>query len=545
MPSEQLRAAPAGAACGMPEGHEESKLRRDAYRRAFECDLPGTPEEFTQLAAEAERRAWPEVARAALYGQLRHAAEPGGDAEKEIAGLLERAESDNDRDMVALALAWKAWVATVRKGEVGGQADEDLARAAVMLESAGDPIVKAAAHFRVAFSFWHRRLWELADEQFAATEAMVDAVDPFVKDPLLHRAALAFDRVMLQVDLAYAAREVGDIAATQQRRDAQLELIAAAECLDMPSQWRDHIRLAALVVDVLAGTERLGDIDQELRRLPERAWLAEWEGHLHLARALHPQLLGQEAARQAAEQAVEVLARTNTNEPVYFMALRQAAELESTVAGKPTAGLRSAQALASQREEGRPASLAGMRSRLASERLRAEHEALLNDAYSDPLTGLANRRGFEHHLEALVSSGADQVALLLFDLDNLKPLNDRYGHPAGDKVLCRLAKVLSARARPGDCAARFGGDEFALLLAGAGPDAADRCAAEVSAAITSEPWEEIARGMQVSVSAGYATGHPLDIDRLTAAADTALFKQKTSRRAALDLSARAAGQAEG
>lgn len=517
------------ATCDVSFEHDAGVARRDACRRPFECDLPGTPGEFGAMVAEAERLHWSEVVRAGLYGQLRHAAEPGGEAEEEIARLLERARSDGDDDMVALALAWRAWVAIVRRGEMGGQADEDLARAAVMLESQGEPVTKAAAHFRVAFSFAHRRLWELADEQFAAAGAMVDAVDPFVKDPLLHRAALAFDRVMVQVDLAYAAREVGDMAAVRERKKAQEALIAAAMRLDMPPEWLDNIRLAALVVDVLAGADRSQDVDEELEGLPEREWLAEWEGHLRLARSLRREIVISEAAEEA-ERAVQLLSCAKGDEPVYFMALRRAAELEAAVAGQ-TAGLRSAQALASQREQCRLASLAGMRARLASERMRAERDTLRRHAYSDPLTGLANRRGFESHVEALLASGTREVALLVFDLDDLKPLNDRFGHPTGDKVLRQLAEVLTASVRPGDCAARFGGDEFVLLLAGSGPDVAAQRAGEVTSEVSGLDWEDISPGLRVSVSAGYAAGHPSDIDRLTSEADAVLCRDKAARRA--------------
>jgi hypothetical protein len=87
------------------------------------------------MVEEAERRQWPEVVRAGLYGLLRHAAEKGGDAKDGIRRLLERASADGDDGMVALALAWRGWVAIVKRGEMGGQADEDVARAAVMLEA--------------------------------------------------------------------------------------------------------------------------------------------------------------------------------------------------------------------------------------------------------------------------------------------------------------------------------------------------------------------------------------------------------------------------
>jgi diguanylate cyclase (GGDEF)-like protein len=481
------------------------------------------------MVEEGERRQWPEVVRSGLYGLLRHAAEGGSEADEEVRRLLERASADGDDDMVALALAWRAWVAIVKRGEMGGQADEDLARAAVMLEGAGgDPVVRTAAHFRVGFSFWHRRLWELADEQFAACEAMVDAVDPFSKDPFLHRAALALDRVMVQVDLALVQRELGDLDSVRRRRRVQAELIATCEGLDMPSAWREHISIAALVVDVLAGRQRLKDVEEAISRLEGNENLAEWEAHLYLAKALCTPELG--PATALAEHAVEVLQRGGSQDPVYFMALRQTVELEARVAGKKTAGLRLAEAVALEREHSRLASLAGMRATLASERMRAERETLLRHAYSDPLTGLANRRGFERHVEQLIAAGVKEGALLLFDLDDLKPLNDRFGHSAGDFVLCRLADVLTASVRLGDFAARIGGDEFVLLLAGADFEAAAKRSEEVAHKVAALSWDEVEPRLEVSVSAGVSAGPLSQIVSLTREADTALYRAKSARR---------------
>lgn len=514
-------------------GADEDEARGAAARRPFECDLPGSPEEFAAMFALGEERRWPEVARAGLYGLLRHAAQPGRDAKQEIDRFLQRATADGDDDMVALALAWKAWVAIARNGEMGGQADEDLVRAAVMLETpGGDPVVRAATHFRVAFSFWHRRLWELADEQFAATEAMVEAVDPYAEDPVLHRAALALDRVLVQVDLAYVLHELGDSRGVGQRREAQQVLVATTACLDMPSVWRDHARIGALLVDVLAGMERRGEVEQELAYVRGNEALADWEGHLYLAKALQVGTLGHEAAMEAAERAVEILGATSSEEPVYFTALHQAAVLEAKIAGRETAGLRNARALAAQREGARLANVAGMRAALASERLRKERDILLGHAYSDPLTGLANRRGFAHYVEQLLASGSEQVAYLVFDLDNLKPVNDRFGHAAGDAVLLRLSEVLRSGIREGDFAARVGGDEFVLLLAGSGPGTAARRAEEIAASLAGEGWDDIDRGLRVSVSAGFAAGHPSEIEKLAKSADSALLRAKNAKHAA-------------
>jgi diguanylate cyclase (GGDEF)-like protein len=85
----------------------------------------------------------------------------------------------------------------------------------------------------------------------------------------------------------------------------------------------------------------------------------------------------------------------------------------------------------------------------------------------DPLTGVANRRGFDLALERAAATG-DRYALILVDLDDFKRVNDEEGHPAGDAVLQSVAVAAAGVARQGDCLARIGGDEFALVAPGAG-----------------------------------------------------------------------------
>jgi diguanylate cyclase (GGDEF)-like protein len=86
----------------------------------------------------------------------------------------------------------------------------------------------------------------------------------------------------------------------------------------------------------------------------------------------------------------------------------------------------------------------------------------------DPLTGVANRRGFDLALERAAATGSP-YALILIDLDDFKRVNDEQGHPAGDAVLQSVAIAAAGVARQGDCVARIGGDEFALVAPGAGP----------------------------------------------------------------------------
>jgi diguanylate cyclase (GGDEF)-like protein len=85
----------------------------------------------------------------------------------------------------------------------------------------------------------------------------------------------------------------------------------------------------------------------------------------------------------------------------------------------------------------------------------------------DPLTGVANRRGFDLALERAAAAGGP-YALILVDLDVFKRVNDEHGHPAGDAVLQRVGMAAASVARQGDCIARIGGDEFALVAPGAG-----------------------------------------------------------------------------
>ena len=85
----------------------------------------------------------------------------------------------------------------------------------------------------------------------------------------------------------------------------------------------------------------------------------------------------------------------------------------------------------------------------------------------DPLTGVSNRRGFDQALQRAAASH-EPYALILIDLDHFKRVNDEHGHPAGDAVLQSVAVAAATVARKGDCVARIGGDEFALIAPGAG-----------------------------------------------------------------------------
>ncbi|MGY6410547.1 MAG: diguanylate cyclase domain-containing protein [Alkalilacustris sp.] len=168
--------------------------------------------------------------------------------------------------------------------------------------------------------------------------------------------------------------------------------------------------------------------------------------------------------------------------------------------------------------------------RLQSARLSAEEQAL-----TDTLTGLRNRRGLDRTLAALAVSGLP-YGLMQIDLDRFKQVNDSMGHAAGDRVLQAVAEVLRGALRGGDTAARLGGDEFVVLLPGLDcPDRLDAIAARILARIEAPiPVAADAPGRTASISAsiGTAIGGPgSDPAALLDAADAALYASKRAGRA--------------
>ncbi len=147
-------------------------------------------------------------------------------------------------------------------------------------------------------------------------------------------------------------------------------------------------------------------------------------------------------------------------------------------------------------------------------------------AVTDPLTGLANYRtlinALQSEMERSRRSGRP-FAVALFDLDGLKSVNDRFGHLVGSRAICRLANVLRMHCRSTDTGARYGGDEFAIVLPEASAEAALRVARRVREKLASDP--EIP---QLTVSFGVAVfPHDGDsIEKLLGAADRDLYRMK-------------------
>jgi diguanylate cyclase (GGDEF)-like protein len=153
-------------------------------------------------------------------------------------------------------------------------------------------------------------------------------------------------------------------------------------------------------------------------------------------------------------------------------------------------------------------------------------EQVRSMAVTDPLTGLSNYRRLIGVLEAeLDRSRRTQrpFSVVLLDMDGLKIINDQYGHLTGSRALVRISKILRNHSRAIDTAARYGGDEFALVLPEAGKDIASRVVARIRERLSAEPEQPA-----LSVSAGVAA-FPEDGDtpeKLLGAADRALYAMK-------------------
>ncbi len=181
-------------------------------------------------------------------------------------------------------------------------------------------------------------------------------------------------------------------------------------------------------------------------------------------------------------------------------------------------------------ENGAPKSIAGSMTDI-SHVIEIE-QRLVNDALQDKLTGLANRHRLTTELEFAVEESRETgklIALIFLDLDDFKLVNDSLGHPVGDQLLSEVARRLWTCTRPTDTLARYGGDEFVLLLDGIDhPSDAEAIGVRMQEALA-KPIEVDAHCFKVSASVGVAVNAPAveRHDELLRNADIAMYKSKS------------------
>ncbi|MEH3054040.1 MAG: GGDEF domain-containing protein [Patulibacter minatonensis] len=167
--------------------------------------------------------------------------------------------------------------------------------------------------------------------------------------------------------------------------------------------------------------------------------------------------------------------------------------------------------------------------------LRHGRDVLIGDlervAATDGLTGLANRGTFEEVAGRLIERmriDGGSLALVMFDIDHFKALNDREGHAAGDAALTGFAQLLARASRPTDLVARIGGEEFVAVMPGLAAPGARAFAERVGELLR----DQAGSGARLTVSAGVAvyTGGPEDVHALLSDADRALYAAKAAGR---------------
>jgi diguanylate cyclase (GGDEF)-like protein len=163
--------------------------------------------------------------------------------------------------------------------------------------------------------------------------------------------------------------------------------------------------------------------------------------------------------------------------------------------------------------------------------LRQQALALEDAALHDPLTGALNRRGLVQAAAPLLRDALQPVAALMVDADHFKAINDQHGHALGDAVLIRLVQRMNGVARQGDLVARWGGEEFLLLLPHTDLEGGAAVAERLRRAVAHDTWADVEPPLAVTVSVGLTTYRPGEsLEALTARADAALYRAKQDGR---------------
>lgn len=169
-----------------------------------------------------------------------------------------------------------------------------------------------------------------------------------------------------------------------------------------------------------------------------------------------------------------------------------------------------------------------------TQELEAAMHKLRQLAAHDELTGVGNRRDLNDKLEAQYQSfkrNRTQFSVAVFDLDHFKAVNDRFGHATGDAVIKAFAHIVKREMRAVDYIARYGGDEFVIILKGIGACAAQTPLGRIRDAVLAYPWSTITPGIDLTTSIGVASCNLHEsADETFRRADKALYAAKQSGR---------------
>jgi len=364
-----------------------------------------------------------------------------------------------------------------------------------------------------------------------------------------------------------AQRRLGDRALPLWQSTVLAAPAAALNALGRHEEALDRLDQALVLYNEMGG-DSIADL--ELRRAEALLGLGRIEDALSLLDALgdSPNLVGSpvlslewQLARAAAlfaagrsDQAYEQLFQARAldrqlhreNNVQQLIALQSAFETRDRVRAleqaETQARLRQAQLDASQRiQSWQRLTLAVLAMLLVAllvwgSQQRGQRRRMSDLARRDPLTGLANRRGFLDHAERVFRArdpNRSAPALLAIDLDYFKQINDRHGHPAGDQVLVAVGEVLRASARTNDLIGRLGGEEFSLVLPNAAGAEAVAVADRLRNTLAAKRFDDIAPDLRLTCSIGIAlAGEPgvVSFGDMMIYADRRLYAAKAAGR---------------
>ncbi len=451
-----------------------------------------------------------------------------------VEDMLRAAVRENSQGWVACALATRAsqrqvlWEQDPALYDVDAVlADLTAAEAALDLSNDGGS-VDSRAHVAISNGYAPLRLYELAvPHQEAAFHISVDGAGPDDAAPSMWLLNLT----ILNLEWALELYRVGlDIDAERHSAAAYEHATYALDRLnaDTVAGWKPPCQLfqAAGRSD---GPRPAGAVAEMQRLLPIVRELGDAHEYLLAVPFLAVALLRdgrREESLAFIEQALaEVRPSDRTSTTYLSLAHTHAVLLVNGGSAEAEAALEYGNALAAASWRQRQRTLDAAETMRKYAQLQAEHDQVTRAAETDVLTGVANRRCFDRHVESFATTGDPRrsVAVLFIDLDGFKTVNDTLGHAVGDTMLNGVAQVIAANARDGDVVARIGGDEFAVLLPGASTTHAERAAQRIVAAVRDT-------NSLPSVSIGGAAGDARDLTSTIVRADDAMYVAKRGGR---------------